>query len=228
MRELPHSKETGLMLHEILEAIDFHQAGECSRPEHIITRCPGAADIIDSAIHRHIQLRDPEDLDGLRIETARVLWNTLHAPLNNSGLALKSIIGKIHEVEFHFPSSVPAQVPHEIAFIEGYIHGFIDMIFRHEGAYYIVDWKSNYIEDGYAPGLLERGILDMRYDIQITLYAQALIRWLKSAVSDYSYDRHFGGVYYLYLRGMDIQTPGSGVYFIRPSIEQIESMNILK
>ncbi len=47
-----------------------------------------------------------------------------------------------------------------------------------------------------------------RYDLQYQLYSPALHRYLRHRLADYDYDRHFGGVIYLFLRGMDGQGGG--------------------
>ncbi len=49
-----------------------------------------------------------------------------------------------------------------------------------------------------------------RYDLQYQLYSPALHRYLRHRLADYDYDRHFGGVIYLFLRGMDGQEGGAG------------------
>jgi exodeoxyribonuclease V beta subunit len=57
------------------------------------------------------------------------------------------------------------------------------------------------------------------------LYTSALLRWLKQSIPDYSYETRFGGVYYLYLRGMDFGHPDSGIFFYCPDTEH-EMMNV--
>ena len=55
------------------------------------------------------------------------------------------------------------------------------------------------------------------YVLQYLLYAVALDRHLARCVPDYDYGTHFGGVYYLFLRGLSAaHSPGCGVYFDRP------------
>ena len=93
----------------------------------------------------------------------------------------------------------------------GYLWGYIDLVFRREGRYYLLDWKSNWLEE-YGPASLDRSIRESRYDLQYMLYSMALDRWLRSVQPGYDFDRHFGGLYYIYLRGMRADAPidGSG------------------
>ena len=65
------------------------------------------------------------------------------------------------------------------------------------------------------------------YTLQYLIYSLALHRWLRSRIDDYHYDQHFGGVYYLFLRGMHPDHPGSGVFFDRPEGSLIEDLDAL-
>ena len=60
-------------------------------------------------------------------------------------------------------------------------------------------------------------ILSHHYPLQYILYTLALHRYLKSRLgSEYDYSRDFGGVCYLFLRGMTFNRgSGHGVFFDR-------------
>ena len=66
-----------------------------------------------------------------------------------------------------------------------------------------------------------------RYDLQYQLYTLALHRYLRHRMADYRYEDHFGGVIYLFLRGVDANDPQSGVFSTRPAVELIEKMDNL-
>ena len=217
---LPRSRETGLMLHQVLERIDFQQVGDAATPESLLINHPSASVIIDTALREQMNLSGSEEILTAKQEAARIIWNTLHAPLNDSSLALRHMDQRLHEVEFYYPVSLPfaGAVP-GTSLSNGFIHGFIDMIVWIQKKIYIVDWKSNYIDRGYDRDQLEQNILEMHYDLQISIYTAAVLRWMKRVIPDYSYDRHFGGILYLYLRGMNSEVPGSGIYFVRPDDE---------
>ena len=59
-------------------------------------------------------------------------------------------------------------------------------------------------------------MLTQHYGLQYHLYAVALDRFLASRLPDYSYERHFGGIHYLFLRGLDPGNPEAGVFHDRP------------
>jgi exodeoxyribonuclease V beta subunit len=66
-----------------------------------------------------------------------------------------------------------------------------------------------------------------RYDLQYQLYTLALHRYLRHRLPDYDYQRHFGGVIYLFLRGVDAQHPGNGIFACRPQEALVEGMDLL-
>ncbi len=102
--------------------------------------------------------------------------------------------------------------------LSGMMHGFIDLIFEHQGKYYLCDYKSSHLghsyQDYHFTALLDN-IEANYYDLQYLIYSLALHRYLKQTLEYYDFNQHFGGVYYLYLRGMtaSIEHQGSGVYY---------------
>ncbi|QIZ51114.1 exodeoxyribonuclease V subunit beta [Dickeya zeae] len=112
--------------------------------------------------------------------------------------------------------------------LNGMLKGFIDLVFEHQGRYYVLDYKSNWLgadTADYDSTHMARAMLDHRYDLQLALYLFALHRLLRSRLPDYDYDRHVGGALYLFLRGS--QAPGGGVYAERPDRALIESLDRL-
>jgi exodeoxyribonuclease V beta subunit len=101
--------------------------------------------------------------------------------------------------------------------MQGMMHGFIDLIFEWQGRYFVADYKSTHLGNrfaDYAPERLAENIRHNYYDLQYLIYSLALHRYLKNRLADYAPETHFGGVYYLYLRGMRPDA-GSGVYYTR-------------
>jgi exodeoxyribonuclease V beta subunit len=112
----------------------------------------------------------------------------------------------------------------------GMLHGFIDLVFRQQGRYYIIDWKSNHLGfscQQYDQTDLTRSMAEHAYILQYHLYCLALDRYLKLRVPGYSYEEHCGGAIYIYLRGVSSATPGFGVYRDRPDAEFIRRANEL-
>ncbi|MDB4976231.1 MAG: recB [Myxococcaceae bacterium] len=186
---------------------------------------------------------------------AHGLWETLHTPLDPDGLMLAQLSrsARIDEMEFVFPvdslltprvlerafraHKAPPALPsyaselRELGFdaLHGYLRGFIDLVFRHEGRFYIVDYKSNWlgpVAADYEAEQLARAMADHHYYLQYHLYTVALHRYLSHRLPGYDYATHFGGVYYLFLRGMAPAHPArTGVYFDRPSAALVEALD---
>ncbi len=122
-----------------------------------------------------------------------------------------------------------APLPEQQGKLEGLMVGFIDLIFTRDHRYYIADYKSNYLGDSpkhYGAPHLKAAMTEHRYDLQYLIYTIALHRFLGSRIADYDYERHFGGVYYLFLRGMAPRYPrGSGIFSTRPPLELIDQLD---
>jgi exodeoxyribonuclease V beta subunit len=113
----------------------------------------------------------------------------------------------------------------------GMMKGFIDLVFEHRGRFYIVDWKSNHLGDqpkDYSPEILETIMTDAFYTLQYHLYALALHRYLRHRVPGYDPAVHFGGVRYLFVRGVDPEVnPAFGMFKDRPAAALIEDLDRL-
>jgi exodeoxyribonuclease V beta subunit len=113
--------------------------------------------------------------------------------------------------------------------ITGLLKGFIDLVFVHNGRYYVADYKFNHLGDhlaDYAPNQLQAAMLSKRYDLQMVLYLLALHRLLKARLGrDYDYDQHIGGGLYLFLRGAEHES--HGLVYERPKPELIEKLDQL-
>ena len=112
--------------------------------------------------------------------------------------------------------------------LNGMLKGFMDLVVEHEGRYFVVDYKSNWLgpDDGaYTGEAMAREILAQRYELQYVLYLLAVHRLLKLRLPDYDYERHVGGALYLFLRGS--HAPSQGVHAERPPRELIEGLDAL-
>ena len=90
--------------------------------------------------------------------------------------------------------------------LKGMMHGFIDLIFEHNGKYYVCDYKSSHLGNNfidYSTSQLQHSMQGNYYDLQYLIYSLALHRYLAAQMPNYQVEQHFGGVYYLYLRGMN-------------------------
>ena len=204
-------------------------AGECVHAafEHADfsahTTWPGA---IADALTAHPPLPLPPGSDSaalpamLHATLAQVLATPLPlgtpTPLRLASLGLHQ---RLNELEFHLhaPQLSAAALGRTLArhgvpaprlgfgSLQGYLKGYIDMVFRHEGRWFIADWKSNHLGDApadYAGPALQRAMTDHHYHLQALVYAVALQRWLQQRLPNYSHAQHFGGAVYLFVRGV--------------------------
>ncbi|MCC7060176.1 MAG: PD-(D/E)XK nuclease family protein, partial [Burkholderiaceae bacterium] len=115
----------------------------------------------------------------------------------------------------------------------GYLRGFIDLVFEHDGRYYLLDWKSNHLGDSprhYDRRALAAAMRTHAYALQACLYSLALHRWLRARLAGYDYQRHVGGAFYVFLRGAGLALPGAnglGVHASRPSAALVDTLDRL-
>jgi len=126
----------------------------------------------------------------------------------------------------------------ELAFnggwLDGYLKGFIDLVFEYDERFWVLDWKSNFLGENpgdYGPAQLSVAMQDHLYTLQALIYVLALHRYLRHRLPDYDYQRHVGGSLYLFVRAVrpDWQVDGlpAGVWCDRPPLEMIEALDRL-
>jgi len=161
-------------------------------------------------------------------------------PLKEANCCLADVSeqNRLVEMEFYLPMTeirasgvMPLLGGRRLAFepMRGQLKGFIDLIFRHDGRYYVADYKSNYLGDqisDYQPAALIEAMEHHQYDLQYWIYTIAVDQYLSRRMPDYDYEKHFGGVYYFFLRGMNGKTDGEGVFFTRPEKSQLEKWRL--
>jgi exodeoxyribonuclease V beta subunit len=227
--DFPAGSHVGLLLHSMLENLDFQGDIE-SQSGPLLDRFLAQAGLADE--HRP--------------DIVRWLENIMQTPLDGAALSRIGRQQRLDELEFDFALDhcdvatlnefmqqqvdLPLQEVSSADF-RGMINGIIDLVFEYEGRYYLADYKSNYLGsamEDYAPERLYQAMLDRRYDLQSLLYALALHRLLAMRVADYDYARHFGGCYYLFLRALrPAQGNRYGVHFERPGQDTIERFDAL-
>ncbi len=174
----------------------------------------------------------------------------LQAPLNDSGVSLNQLMPqeKQVELEFYLPIESDLQAAHldklvreydplsagcpplNFKQVRGMLKGFIDLVFRWEGRYYLLDYKSNWLgEDSsaYTQQAMAAAMQSHRYDLQYQLYTLALHRYLRHRIPDYDYQTHFGGVIYLFLRGVESNGSSQGIFSTQPDVQLITKMDAL-
>ncbi|MFC4729016.1 PD-(D/E)XK nuclease family protein, partial [Coralloluteibacterium thermophilus] len=225
----------GNVLHAALERVDF----ACWRQPDAVP--PEQRAILAEALREGGYGGDEVLADGLRL-LAELVAATLAAPLpEGARLADLPAAARRSEMEFHL-SMAPVAIPDLIALlhahdvlrgrrgfglrarIEGLMTGFIDLVYRHDGRYYVLDYKSNRLRD-YGAAALEAAMRESEYDLQALIYTLALHRYLRARLPDYAYARHMGGVRYLFCRGLD--GSGRGVFATRFPEELVTALDAL-
>ncbi|WP_367987129.1 exodeoxyribonuclease V subunit beta [Vibrio sp. NTOU-M3] len=228
----PKGAQPGTFLHSLFEEIEFTQPASSEENTQVI-----------------LSLMENEQLDEAWLPVLQQMIGTvLETPLDGKSLRLneKGPSQRLVEMEFLLPIAVlsaPAlnrviqrhdplsAKAGDLGFqtVQGMLKGFIDLVFEHQGKYYVLDWKSNHLGDDvnfYHGEALKSAMADHRYDLQYQIYALALHRFLRSRIADYDYQTHFGGVYYLFLRGLDGESD-NGIFSAKPSEEFLQEMDRL-
>lgn len=113
--------------------------------------------------------------------------------------------------------------------LNGMLRGFVDLVFEHDGRYYVADYKSNWLgpdDTAYHAEAIADAMLAHRYELQAAIYLLALHRLLKARLGEhYDYEQHVGGALLFFLRGRE--APGRGVQVLRPSAAVIEQLDDL-
>jgi len=226
--EIPGGADIGSMFHDILEYIDFEAVAD--NPDDLFARKKTGDVIVKTMDAYRVEER-------WRPQVCRIIADTLTTSIN--AVEDPFVLGRlkqedrIHEVEFFFPFAYPVgeslTIP-DCDIVAGrrcFIRGFVDLVFRYKGKFFIADWKSNRLDGGYERKALDDCMNAAGYHMQYKLYTIAVLRWLKQAFGDrFDADSRFGGVFYFFLRGMGTGH-GNGVYFVSPAevgtVEDLES-----
>ena len=113
--------------------------------------------------------------------------------------------------------------------IHGFLRGYVDLVVEHAGRWYVIDYKSNWLgsePDDYSPEAVGRAMHEGGYAFQYLIYLVALHRYLTVRLPGYRYERHVGGAFYLFVRGIDPKFGmRRGVYFDRPSVACLHALD---
>jgi exodeoxyribonuclease V beta subunit len=233
----PRGTKAGTCLHDIIERLNFSSDDE------------GISKLVTERLPAH-DLAQSGHVEAVSQMLKNLLKFALAIDRPDFNLAQIPATERLNELEFYFPvqgisparlhdflgksgwsSAVPVQLG-RLAFdpIKGFLKGFIDLVFRFDNKFYVVDWKSNWlgnrVED-YSPAAIKDEMRRHHYFVQYHLYTVALHKYLSLRVPGYEYEKQFGGVIYLFLRGLDPARPEYGVYRDRPSLDCVEQLSAL-
>lgn len=185
---LPKGAKTGLMIHSLFEEIAFDDPSLW-------------AESVERVRKTYPSLLGEADAEHLLTMIAHVLNVRIHGDLVLSKIARRD---RVSEMAFFYEQQHG-----------GLMTGVVDLFFRYGGKFYILDWKSNFLGDrleDYAPKALDHAITESRYDLQYSIYFRAALRYLEKKVPGFEAGRDFGGVIYLFVRGIRQESP-TGIHF---------------
>jgi exodeoxyribonuclease V beta subunit len=228
---LRRGAKTGNFLHFIFENINFSDDSRWDKwlKEGIRRFVPGQQELYHPMLRQMLQhvLHAAIPIDKVQFPLASVDWNK-----------------RIAEFEFDFP--VPVFYPDALnalsdaersintrnfleysnGELEGILNGKMDLFFELDGRYYILDWKSNWlgaITQDYAPQALAEAMNQSNYHLQYLLYTLAARKYLESRIAGFDYERQFGGVIYLFVRGIRAGSQ-NGIFTTKPSLQKLRDL----
>ncbi len=148
-------------------------------------------------IHRYTAKTPFEPWEDVLTE---MIYKAFKTPIADLGILLEDLTEDqvFREMEFLYPAELAAHLP-ECRHTKGQVVGVVDLFFKLGNKYYLLDWKSNWLEN-YETHTLKMAMEDNRYDLQADLYKCALREYL-SQVTDQPFEDIFGGTIYYFLRG---------------------------
>jgi exodeoxyribonuclease V beta subunit len=237
----PRGARAGNFFHQVLEEIDFQGEAsthaECVREkliEHGFAAtwqgavCRALDDVLRAPLAGGASLRDvPVQRRLVELEFC--------LPVAHQQAGARALVTPVQLAGVfrrHGSAAIPSDYPDSLERLRflplhGYLKGFLDLVFAHEGRWYVVDYKTTHLGargEDYAPSRLSAAMAHGHYFLQYHLYCAALHRWLARRIADYDYERCFGGALYLFVRGMTPARPGQGVFFERPPHARIEAL----
>ncbi len=244
---LPGGAAVGNALHRILEVTDFDASPEAIR---------SAA---GPQLRAYGLTHSPEQAAELEDITVKLLRQVLHAPLAGADAIPFTLAeiprgDRLAELEFNYmfrngfhTSDIRRKLERyarekfrleiwpewDRRLSGGVLTGFIDLVFRHHGKFFIADWKSNRLggrRSNFTPEALPDAMAASFYFLQYLFYTVALCKYLRLRLGKFDveeYENYFGGVFYIFLRGVSADRPGDGIFYDRPPfalIAELESV----
>ena len=202
-QKIPAGKRMGTLLHSIFENLDFN-ANEKEIQSMIESKLGGFKEFSGDdgkerkdMIEEWVEVILNKNLQGGAGKLCEIDAGSKVAELNFSMSSEKIDLGEIGKIVKKLEFSETKKLP------DKYINGAIDLVFLgKDGKYYILDWKSNSLS-GFSQGEMEEAMQEHGYHLQYYIYAVALKRWLEKTQENFDFKKQFGGVYYIFIRGVN-------------------------
>ncbi|MEJ7588299.1 MAG: UvrD-helicase domain-containing protein, partial [Ferruginibacter sp.] len=224
---LKRGAHTGNFLHYIFERIDFTEPLYWEK-------------VVADALHTYLSGTPAGDAGHLAALLQHVTKTTISIGGTSFRLGEVARDKRLNELEFDFSvttfnpetiknlstPSMPVQLRY-VKELEGIMNGKIDLFFEHAGKYFILDWKSNHLgnkQEDYSKENISAAMAESNYHLQYLIYTVAVKKYLALRLPHFNYEKHFGGVIYLFVRG--VRSGGThGIFTCRPDEELINKLD---
>ena len=234
----PRGARAGIFFHDLFEKMDFSYSGAGTREELVAGK-----------------LREYGFGAIWKSPVCDMINKVLDAPLYAKEMIIELTgvdkASRVNEMEFYFPLKMITPVTIKKVFQDygrtivsgdypvwfenlvfspskGFMKGYMDMVFTHKGHFFLVDWKSNYLGNTvnyYGKSNINEAMEKESYILQYHLYVLALHQYLRLKTAYYNYEDYFGGVFYIFMRGVDdSKTGGAGIFYDLPDISLINGL----
>jgi exodeoxyribonuclease V beta subunit len=232
-KNIPKGITLGNMLHHLFENIDFEGTEEHHKEE------------LEKLLDKYYPHKKEDLREGFLEMIEHVLDSNIKVDREEISLRKISNSKKKNEMEFdlrtqkvdlvglnNFKAGEKIELGCNTQNLakSGLLNGLIDLFFLHNGKYYILDWKSNYLGDNLScyegTDNLNAAMNEGNYHLQYLIYTVALKKYLEQRLSNFDYNSQFGGVIYMFLRG-NRAGESSGVFTNKPTLDQIKALELL-
>lgn len=230
IHNFPEGKKSGILIHDMLKKIDFMYLKKPNWYSDFLnmynfsinwtkTLISCINDLVNIPLnHNNIILSKLNQQEYIKeLEFFIPIKNILHSQ------QLNNIIQSFDKISHVAPKFLFDPVT-------GILKGFIDLVFVWKHKYYILDYKFNWLGENnkfYSKNNIIKEIIKNRYDVQYQIYAIALHKYLKNKVKNYNYNTHFGGIFYIFLRGINKKNQDNGIFYTLPNYLLIKKLSIL-
>ena len=228
---LPGGVRLGNVVHDALELLSFSEIASQSYDDEILYRLCQRYNLDAEITHLKTLLRNSVTTDLSAPAESMISFTLADVPPENQ---VKELNFSLHITPTttndlnRILATQQTYTPLHFRELDGFINGFIDLVCLYDGRYYVIDYKTNNLgehREDYAGEALTSAMQSHNYGLQYWLYTIVVHRFLKRWLSDYSYQVHFGGVMYLFVRGMNPAYKGSGVFYSLPEEHLVEALD---
>lgn len=195
---IPPGPDTGTVIHSILEELcktGLHQKMDQEARCVVQTVCLGTV------------LESKEDTIFSLLQ--EVMNKEISTP--NGKFCLKDIPSSDMQVEVEFLYPIKGSL----------VKGFIDLLLRFNGCYFVLDWKTNVLgldQTVYSDEQVKKCVEESRYNLQAAIYGVAVKKML-SIFDERNFKECFGGAIYFFLRG-------NNSYFFYPDFSLLDACSL--